>query len=339
MTMSTAMSSTMPLDERDLVRRARMPARPGGSAVRRFEGRAMGSPLRLTTVGAAPVRADAAWAAVVAEFEAAEEAMSRFRGWSGLMTLNDAAGSGVLTRVDRRLRAALVAADRAGRITGGRFDARILGDLERLRAGGATRTGPGPTFDGRSWLTVRGRSDHVALDVPVDLDGIGKGLALRWAWDRARRDLRPTDGALLEAGGDLVASTPSPDIGPWRIGVEDPAADFGVDPLAVVAVERGAVATSSVAVHRWSVGDRVVHHLIDPTTGEPGGAGLLSVTVVAGDPAWAEVWTKSLFLAGRAGVAADARSRGLAAWWVTEDGALEMTPAARLMTIWSRADR
>ncbi|HYC06678.1 MAG TPA: FAD:protein FMN transferase, partial [Candidatus Binatia bacterium] len=167
----------------------------------------------------------------------------------------------------------------------------------------------------------------------------GKGLALRWAWRRARRSLRPSDGALLEAGGDLVAATPSPDIGPWRIGVEDPAAAFGADPLAVIAVDRGAVATSSVAVHRWSVGGRVVHHLIDPTTGEPGGAGLLAVTVATSDPAWAEVWTKSLFLAGRAGVATEARSRGLAVWWVTEDETLEMTPAARLLTIWSRADR
>ena len=335
MTMSAAFS----VDERHGMRSDRAAAGPGGSAVRRFEGRAMGSPLRLTTVGAPPARADGAWSAVVAEFEAAEEAMSRFRGWSGLMTLNDTAGSGALTRVDRRLRAALVAADRAGRITGGRFDARILGDLERLRAGAATRTGSGPTLDRARWLTIDGRSNDVALEVPVDLDGIGKGLALRWAWDRARRTLRPTDGALLEAGGDLVASTPSPDVGPWRIGVEDPSAEFGSDPLAVIAVDRGAVATSSVAVHRWSVGGRVVHHLIDPTTGEPGGAGLLSVTVAAADPAWAEVWTKSLFLAGRAGIAADSRSRGIAAWWVTEDGALEMTPAARLRTIWSRADR
>jgi thiamine biosynthesis lipoprotein len=333
------MSAALAVDERDGMRSDRPPVGTRGSAVRRFEGRAMGSPLRLTTVGAPPARADAAWSAVVAEFEATEEAMSRFRGWSGLMALNDAAGSGARTRVERRLRAALVAADRAGRITGGRFDARILGDLERLRAGAATRTGSGPTLDRARWLTIDGRSDDVALDVPVDLDGIGKGLALRWAWDRARRTLRPADGALLEAGGDLVASTPSPDIGPWRIGVEDPAADYGADPLAVVAVDRGAVATSSVAVHRWSVGGRVVHHLIDPATGEPGGAGLLSVTVAAADPAWAEVWTKSLFLAGRAGIAADARSRGIAAWWATDDGELEMTPAARLLTIWSRADR
>ena len=46
------------------------------------------------------------------------------------------------------------------------------------------------------------------------------------------------------------------------------------------------------------------------------------------DPAWAEVWSKVLFLGGRRAIANEARSRGLAAWWVADDGSLEMTPAA-----------
>ena len=100
-------------------------------------------------------------------------------------------------------------------------------------------------------------------------------------------------------------------------------------------VTDGAVATSSTLVHRWTAADgRAVHHLIDPRTGEPGGAGLLAVTVAGPDPAWAEVWSKSLFLCGRDGIAALARTRGLAAWWVDADGRLEMTAAARARTIW-----
>ena len=85
----------------------------------------------------------------------------------------------------------------------------------------------------------------------------------------------------------------------------------------------------------WIAGDGPVHHLIDPRTGEPGGAGLLAVTVAGPDPAWSEVWSKTLFLEGRAGVAALARRRGLAAWWVADDGSLEMTAAARQQTIWT----
>ncbi|MBA3875894.1 MAG: hypothetical protein C0498_02990 [Anaerolinea sp.] len=54
-------------------------------------------------------------------------------------------------------------------------------------------------------------------------------------------------------------------------------------------------------------------HLIDPRTGEPGGNGLVAVTVATRDPAWAEVWSKALFLEGHRAIAAAARARGLAA--------------------------
>ena len=109
-------------------------------------------------------------------------------------------------------------------------------------------------------------------------------------------------------------------------------------PLAVIAAGDLAVTTSSVGVHAWVVDGRPAHHLIDPVSGQPGGIGLLAVTVAGGDPAWAEVWSKTLFLAGRDGVAAAARARGLAAWWIGVDRSLEMTPAARTRTIWVAAE-
>lgn len=79
-------------------------------------------------------------------------------------------------------------------------------------------------------------------------------------------------------------------------------------------------------------------HLIDPRTSEPGGNGLVAVTVAARDPAWAEVWSKALFLEGHRAIAAAACARGLAAWWIIEGGALEMTRAARVRTAWVAAE-
>ena len=100
------------------------------------------------------------------------------------------------------------------------------------------------------------------------------------------------------------------------------------------------MATSSVRVRHWVAPDgRAVHHLVDPHTGEPARTGLIAVTVAAADPAWAEVWSKALFLAGRADIGADARSRDLAAWWVTDEGRLGLTPAARVRTAWAAEDR
>jgi FAD:protein FMN transferase len=325
--------------------------------VHAFEARAMGSPLRLSVVGVAAEEAAGAWREAVQEFEAAEQAMSRFRDASDVTIVNRAAGSGSCARVDRRLGRALAAADRAGRLTDGRFDARVLGDLERLGYAGAVLAGPGgqpaepgpvsgdrtvgrPVGEaaGRPWLIADPRGSRVGVTCPIDLGGIGKGLTLRWAWRRLERTLRDRGGgAMLEAGGDLVAGGPAPQDGPWIIAIEDPSG--GSDPVATVAVPNGAVATSSIVVNRWTAADgRRVHHLLDPRTGEPGGAGLLAVTVAGSDPAWSEVWSKSLFLCGPDGIAGLARTRGLAAWWVRDDGRLEMTPAARARTTWVAAE-
>jgi thiamine biosynthesis lipoprotein len=337
--------------------------------VRRFERRAMGSPLRLTVVtldGRPPDAAEgedpieAAWSAVSDTFEAAEQAMSRFRDTSDLTAINRLAGTGRAMTVDRLLATALVAAERAGRLTGGRFDARVLGDLERLGYQGAplhaARDGEPPvrmasprlrllrTADARAagegrWLDVDIRSSRVAVEVPVDLGGIGKGLALRWAARAIERTglIGPGIGILLEAGGDLVGRAPSPEGNDWSIAIEDP--DERQEPKAVIRLRTGAIATSSISIHHWQDAEgRSVHHLIDAMTGEPGGHGLVAVTVAGSDPAWAEVWSKTLFLGGVDGIASLARSRGLACWWIRDDGELEMTPAARIRTMWSATD-
>ena len=104
----------------------------------------MGSPLRLT-VPDVPDGADA-WQLVVDEFETAEAALSRFRDSSELTRLNRRAGSGLAVMVSSRLRIALVAAERARRVTAGRFDPRVLDDLDRLGYRGAPlgiEPGPG----------------------------------------------------------------------------------------------------------------------------------------------------------------------------------------------------
>jgi thiamine biosynthesis lipoprotein len=312
-------------------------AGPAGALLQRHESRAMGSPLRLTLAAS---DGDEAWTAVRDEFERAEVAMSRFRATSELTRLNATAGSGRLLVVSGRLRAALAAAERARRVTGGRFDPRVLDDLERLGYRGAALAAaePGVTpreLSGTAAIRRAGRW-QIGLDRAIDLGGIGKGLTLRWAAARLER-LGLTD-FLLDAGGDIVARGVPPDAGAWTIAIEDP---LGRGPaLAAIAVPPtgGAVATSSVRVHRWQVDGRTVHHLLDPATGEPATTGLLAVTVAGSDPAWSEVWSKTLFLAGADAIAGEARGRGLAAWWVDVDGTLAMTPAARVRTAWVAAE-
>jgi thiamine biosynthesis lipoprotein len=316
-----------------------------------FSGRALGSSLRLQVrlpASAPDAPAAAAWDAVVTEFAAVDAALSRFRDDSELTALNRLAGTDRVVTVSWRLRAALAAIHRAGRITDGRFDASVFDVLEQMGEHGAALAGPadcalpatgaavvrlGPIGEPRvSRVTVPER--------PVDLGGIGKGLALRWAAAAATPLLPLGAGMLIEAGGDLVAAGQGPVEG-WMIGIDDPVAiqpDAG--PVAVLALQRGAVSTSSIGTRRWTAPDgRAVHHLVDPSTREPARTGLIAVTVAASDPAWAEVWTKALFLAGTERIGDEARSRGLAAWWLDSEGRLSMTPAARVESPWVAEDR
>ena len=124
--------------------------------------------------------------------------------------------------------------------------------------------------------------DHhrVHLDgARIDLGGIGKGLAVRWA---AQELHGVGTSTLVEAGGDCQltgADRPATAGGSvWRIA-------GGPDPLAVFALSDLGCATSSVRVRRWVVDGHEVHHIIDPRTGLSGGAGLASVTVIHADAA------------------------------------------------------
>lgn len=304
--------------------------------VRHFEGRAMASPLRLTAVVGsgeqARTVAELAWAVLTDEFAASEQLMSRFRPDSEINTLNRASLRGDAMAVAGRVAIAAHACDRAHRVTGGRFDPRVIGQLDAWGYRGASLGAPVSTTSVGAPERIVQRVDRTRIHLahPIDLGGIGKGLAMRWSSDRmgaigVRR-------FLLDAGGDIVARGEAPEGGPWLVGIEDPAGD--PDPLAVVALHDGAIATSSIRRLRWTTDRGVRHHLVDPSTGEPADGGLLAVTVASPDPAWAEVWSKALFIAGRSAIAGEARARGLAAWWVDLDGHLEMTPAARQRTTW-----
>ncbi len=301
-----------------------------------FEGRALGSKLRLTFNNVPRSEAEAGWRSVVDEFDAVDRAMSAYREDSAVFELNGRAGQLEAIRVDRRLYAAVAMADRAWRQTGGRFDSRILAILQGLGRPGIQ---PVRIATQETWPTGSGirRDPHrsaIAISTPIDLGGIGKGLALRWAMDRLAGTLDRNDrGGLIEAGGDLVGRGPGPTGGEWLIGIDDP--DGGVDPVAVIGLASGGLCTSSIEVAAWTGPDgEPVHHLIDPGTGQPGGRGLRSVTVAAADPAWAEIWSKTLFLAGPREIGPEARRRDLAAWWIVADGTLEMTPAARQRLQW-----
>lgn len=315
--------------------------------------RAMASDVTLSVAGPRPL-ADAALERAGEVFARVGAACTRFDPRSPLMRAN--ADPRQWHHVPRECFDAVAEAWGAHRDTGGLFDPRVLRALVRL---GYDRTLPfrsGPvvvTTPGGS-----GRPEHIPLrpmtappapppwrpdldsersavrlgEHPIDLGGIGKGLAVRWAAE----ELAATAASyLVEAGGDCAVGGDGPDGGGWLIGVEDPSSTAPQPELvAALRLADAACATSSVRVRSWTADGRPVHHLIDPRTGDSARAGLRAVTVVADDAARAEVWSKGLFLAGRTGIAAICAQRHLAALWVGEDGSIGMSEAMRPLVIW-----
>jgi thiamine biosynthesis lipoprotein len=83
-----------------------------------------------------------------------------------------------------------------------------------------------------------------------------------------------------------------------------------------VTLQRGGLATSSVAKRSWGDG---LHHLIDPATGAPFDGPWRDVTVAAESCLSADVYAKAALLLGSAGPSWLDR-RGLAGRFVAHDG-------------------
>jgi thiamine biosynthesis lipoprotein len=277
----------------------------------------------------------------LAVFSDMDRTCTRFDPQSALMRVNRSPDR--WHRVPPVLFDALREAYRAYQHTKGRFDPRVLRDLVDL---GYDRSLPfrrgGVTTGGNEWGSrkppdpwqprFRGGTDVHLGAQPVDLGGIGKGLAIRWAATRLPRRM---EDYLIDAGGDCLCRGNGPDGHGWRIGVEDPRG--GEHPLAVLELHDRACATSSVRLRRWQCRGKTVHHLLDPRTGRPGGAGLVAVTVIGDDPAESEVLSKTLFLCGRSRIADEAARLGAAAYWVRTDGRTGETPAFSKYVIWRAA--
>ena len=223
---------------------------------------------------------------VLAEVDAA---YSRFRPDSEPMRLEAAPGRAA--RVSPLLWQAIEVAMRVARETDGAVDPtigramRVVGyddDFSLVASRPAAihvELGPVP-----GWRVVgldpRTRSVRLPTGIEFDLGSTGKALAADLAV-AAARDAAPDGGILVSLGGDIATTGRAPD-GGWRIlASEDSEVPADTDGE-VVAIETGALATSSTTVRRWRAGDGVVrHHLIDPSTGGPVVSPWRTVSVVA----------------------------------------------------------
>jgi FAD:protein FMN transferase len=277
-------------------------AHPGVPSVAGRTTRAFGTfcSLLVTT----PAALDAAQEILSGVLADIDLACSRFRVDSELAALN--ASSGQSVGVSQVFARALAVALRAAEITDGDVDPSCgqslisLGydrDFDELADDTSDLTGsPVPAA---GWQNVDfdplGMTVRVPAGVLLDFGATAKALASDMAAEAIWAQL--ACGVLVNLGGDIAIAGPPPE-GGWRIGVDDGVARAGEQ--ACVAVEAGGVATSSPAVRGWRRGNRDLHHIVVPTTGQPADIYWAAVSVAAATCVDANTASTASIIRGRA---------------------------------------
>lgn len=253
-----------------------------------------------------------------------ERTLSRFRSDSELSALNRRAGEGWM-HVSRTLWDVVNDAITAARLSDGLVTPGVLAALEEAGydrdfaqiADGVAAQSPTPLPPPGDWRAIRLDPQRRAVALPsgmrLDLAGVAKG----WAATRAAQRLAAHGPALVDAGGDIAVRGARADGSPWAVGIANP---FQPDePLDIVLLADGGVATSGRDLRRWRQGDAERHHIIDPRTGAPATTDVLTATVIAPSLLEAEVAAKVVIILGsEAGMAWLAVRSWLAGLIVTE---------------------
>lgn len=263
--------------------------------------RAMGSDIHLVVVGGTAHML----AAARTRIDVLEQRWSRFRPDSEICLLNAAAGEPVVVTADTVL--LVQRAVDAWRLTGGGFDPTLLDALiaagydrsfDQLRDDSAGGASPVPRLSivrpGVTDIVLDGDVVTLPAGMGFDPGGIGKGLSA---------DIVATEvlqagaaGVCVNMGGDLRVLGESPTGTGWTLAIEHP---WCAEPIALVGLWDGAVATSSVLRKVWTVNGQRRHHLIDPQTEQPSNSDLALACVIAGQAWIAEVLAKAVLLRGR----------------------------------------
>lgn len=264
------------------------------------------------------------------------EVVERVQRWSARLTRYTETSDLSILNADPRdevpIRPTLAAVLRAGRTatesTEGLTDITLLD--ARLAAEGLAGEPEGPASRAFDWLLVPERHGSAAVRRPpelhFDLDGVGKG----WIADRALGLLAGWPSAVVDADGDLaIRCAPGKT---WEVAVDDPRApDSNLATLRLTAPDawsgRWGVATSGVSIHRWVVGGRPSHHLIDPRSGRSAATDVVQATVIAGSALRAEALAKAAVIAGAfEGLALLERARVRGAVLLTDRGEVIALP-------------
>jgi thiamine biosynthesis lipoprotein len=148
----------------------------------------------------------------------------------------------------------------------------------------------------------------VRLDLGATAKGLGSDRAARAATAAGATATAATatavaapggqaSGVLVSLGGDIAVGGTPPQ-GGWPILVADGPDPAGSPRAQQVRLPGGAVATSSITCRQWRRAGRVLHHIVDPRTGQPADGPWQTVSVAAATCADANAAATAAIVAG-----------------------------------------
>ena len=147
----------------------------------------------------------------------------------------------------------------------------------------------------------------------IGLGGIAKG----YTGDRLLEIFEEyqVDGAIASLGGNIVIYGDKPSGQSWKVAIQDP--EDSSNYVCVLALDDDLSIVTSGGYERYFEEDGVTyHHIIDPDTGYPADAGLISVSIISADGTEADGLSTSLFVMGT--------EAAIEFWQTTEDYDFEM---------------
>jgi thiamine biosynthesis lipoprotein len=261
-----------------------------------------------------------------AELEAMDRTASRFRTDSEVVRLE---ATGRPEPISALLANALAVALRAAALTDGLVDPTVGRAMSSI---GYDRDfalvdpdGPELVVTFRpipQWRAIKLDEAACTVSVPpgvsLDLGATAKALCADRAAERIASE--SGSGVAVSLGGDVAIAGPSPEQG-WPVEVCDDHAHPEQGPSQTVMIRSGGLATSSTTVRRWTRGHRRLHHVVDPSTGQPATGCWRTATVAAATCVDANIASTASIILGDA-APAWLTARAMPARLVASDGSV-----------------
>lgn len=260
--------------------------------------------------------------------ERIENQMSHFRPHSNLRRFADLPAGQSLPLPDefaQVLRCALEIA----RLSDGAFDPTLAAAVDAWGFGAATHFSDAqftPPMLGTALADSAQTWKKLAIDahqciqqtgvMALNLSAIAKGFAVDAVADLLTR--AGYKNHLVEIGGELRGTGVKPDGQPWWVALEPPHEHCTLASTRI-ALHGLSVATSGDYRRQYRIGQRVIHHTLDPRTGAPVIHPLSSVTVIHRECMLADAWATAMMVLGTQQGLALAENNDLCVLWQGRD--------------------